>query len=125
MKRFTDGPASWRDKINYVDSNNRVLGFSVERSCCEHFGHAVTKSIPRKDEDLKDYTGFSDADLEPYEFVDEPHINVEGLSHENGGTIALRITAKGQQDLFVVIWNHHNGYYSHGFNTWLEPDGYL
>ncbi len=119
MKRFAK-QAKWESKINYVDSNNRLVGFDVAQSCCEWFGHAVCKTIPKTNQELEDYEGFKEEDLSDYCFVDEEPTTVKEIDVEEGGTLAFRLHAPARPDLFVVIWNHHNGYYSHGFETWRE-----
>jgi hypothetical protein len=116
MKRFTakDTPSSWSEKINYVDQNNRVLGYDMQSSCCESFGHGVyaTPFGPENEDELI-------VDLTPYTFVDEPHSSEESCStYDCGSAVAFRISAPNLPDLYVRLWNSHNGYYSHGFTAW-------
>ena len=116
MKRF-DQVAPWPSKVNYVDANNVVLGFDMERSCCEDFGHAVVGSL----EEAKEVSeGRGDAipwDITAYSFIQEAPANLyDTYAHgEAHAAKAFRIIAPNKPDLFVIIWNHHNGYYSHGF----------
>jgi hypothetical protein len=115
MKCIQENPSSWGDKVNYVDVNNRVLGFSLDQSCCEIFGHGVFVGAG------PDAPSSTD-DIDAYSFVDEPPAEPPagpmGTEGECGGRLAFRITADGKPDLWVHIWNHHNGYYSHGWTSW-------
>lgn len=110
MRVFDGKP--WPGKVNYVDDANKVVGFDSEQSCCENFGHGVFQVIPEST-DVSQY----DVNIEPYRFVDAPPTPCL-VSSDCGGGLAWRIVAPGLPDLFVVIWNHHNGYYSHGFKAW-------
>jgi len=118
MKRFTGAP--WPSKINYVDKNNVILGFANSQDCCEDFGHGVYAKIPTSTQDPE----LDNVDLEPYSFA----ANAKPIdcleSGECGGGLAFKITAKNKKSLYVVIWNHHNGYYSHGF-VWKNEEGSL
>jgi hypothetical protein len=119
MKVFEDGK-SWGRKINYVDENNVVLGFDMDQQCCENFGHGVFANPPQS---LSD-TEIVDVDLANYRFAaDAKPVNCKSYDDEGGG-LAFRIVADGLPDLYVAIWNHHNGYYSHGFN-WKDESGSL
>lgn len=104
MKCF-DQVKPWPNKVNYVDDNNRVLGFDMQSSCCEHFGHGVFSGIPT------DETKDTSVDITAYAFAGERPTDCL-----NGSGLAFRIVAPNAPDLFVVIWNYHNGYYSHGWD---------
>lgn len=112
MQVFDKSTYPWPDKVNYVDSANNVVGFDMYANCCESFGHGVFLSIPTSTDEAK-----ADIDLSPYSFVNENP--TECLPDaDGGGGLAFRIVAEGRPDAYVVIWNHHNGYYSHGFSYW-------
>lgn len=122
-----DCQAPFNSKVNYVDKNNRVVGFDMDSHCCEDFGHMVTTTKPPEDiysscwyEEMSEFVG----DLEPYTFADEGPVDCLDIRDESGGGLAYRIVAKGEPDMWVVIWNHHNGYYSHGFEDWRD-EGWL
>lgn len=119
MKCF-DTDHKWKSKVNYVDENNVVLGYDMSGSCCEVFGHGVFASVPAN---AGDESTPITVDLEPYRFVDEKPTDCLSL-RDNGGGLAFRISAPGLPDLYVVIWNFHNGYYSHGF-TFKDMRGSL
>ena len=121
MKIFTPDN-SFDSKVNFVDENNRVVGFSMAYDCCEKFGYAVCRVIPATSEEAE-MAGEcvpDEATLAPYRFVEEQPSDclTDGADVEGGGGLAFRIAADGQPDMYVVIWNHHNGWYSHGFEYW-------
>lgn len=111
MKIFHKTPTDWESKINFVDVNNRAVGFDMAENCCEDFGCGVASSI-----DSAAMLEKGSYDAEPYSFVDEDPTHMDGF--DCGGYLFFRIVADGLPDLYVVIWNHHNGYYSHGFDSW-------
>lgn len=107
----------WTGKVNYVDANNVVLGFDTERCCCESFGHAVVSSLAEAKEVSEGRADPSPLDITAYSFAQEPPHSVDCSEDcaEYNHALAFRILAPNMRDLFVAIWNHHNGYYSHGF----------
>ena len=114
MKVFTPDNSPWDAKVNYVDKNNRVLGYSMSKSCCESFGHCVLAELPAS-EGAPDDNALSSPVLEPYLFTPEAPTLLSLNDADKGGGLAFRIVADGLSDLWVVIWNFHNGYYSHGW----------
>lgn len=124
MKVFTEED-SFDKKVNYVDENDRFVGYDLYRNCCESFGHAVTtdKEIGEFPDDVPCNVA-KDVDLAPYRFVDEPPDKVKSEDeYTRGGSVFFRIEAPDLPDLYVALWNYHNGYYSHGFESWNVPGG--
>ena len=106
-------------KTNFVDDNNCFVGFDNYQCCCEEFGYLLTKSYKTCEP-----IGLEDAALEVflegYNF-DKLWNKPEGeeiaevvTCNDEGGEVAFRLT-KGEEEIFLVLYNHHNGYYSHGF----------
>lgn len=99
-------------KINFVDENNVVVGYDTEQSCCEKAGYYITPNIIYST-DMKAYI----PNLANYRFdttffqekkMDEPMIE------ENYAVFKLYSIDK-KPDLYLILYNAHNGYYSHGF----------
>ncbi len=112
-------------KINFVDDNNVFVGFDYSQDCCENFGYLLTKveptSIASESLDEEDWPG--------YQFVttffnDAP---LDGL--EDGGAAMFKLAKTGEPDLFLTLYNSHNGYYGHGFTMTVGEatvqDGFL
>lgn len=113
-------------KFNWVDESNRFVGFDSRDHCCERFGWRVLTSKPTGSEE-----GIEEVEPVPwddYSFADEKPTALNGAHYEEGGEVSFRLVAQGRPDLFLSIFNHQNGYYSHGFDYGLgavSGDGYL
>lgn len=114
--------------INLVDEKNRVLGWDAEQDCCEDFSCFLTSFEPfallggaRKAVKLQDY---DTVDLCRC-WLKGTTINMPGWEidpdffKEHADCVWFRLvgTVDGDEtELFVVLKNSHNGYYSHGFS---------
>ncbi|MFA5106681.1 MAG: hypothetical protein WC506_07045 [Candidatus Micrarchaeia archaeon] len=101
-------------KVNFVDKNNRLVGYDMEANCCEDFGWYISAqdACPKGVADVADFG----ENLEPYCFEDvQVFTKREAEEDECGGTATFELTAKGKSPLYLTLYNFHNGYYSHGF----------
>lgn len=114
MKVITNIPLSWGSKVNFVDQNNTVVGYDLDQCCCEHAGWYISET-KRTDTDTEREP--APRDLGPYTFDRAFFEEVEGADVEAGGMVRFRLVADGQPDLFLHIFNSHNGYYGHGFTV--------
>lgn len=134
LKCFIDTP-EFPGKYNFVDDRNVVLGYSAGQNCCETFGYYFTTD--RKiEENAKKYL---DTLKEQHneEFLATPseealkvlrfdkkwfkEFSVDG--YECGNCFAVRLKAKGVKTHYLVLYNYHNGYYSHGFDFTKKKGG--
>jgi hypothetical protein len=109
-------------KFNFVDENNVVVGYDSHQDCCENAAWSYTHNEP---------TTFKFAEIPTPENYDTEAYNFDPAwfreltetrdSLDEGGAVAFRLTAEGKPDLYLVLSNSHNGYYSHGFT--LEVGG--
>lgn len=109
---------NWDKKVNFVDEFNVLVGYDTSHQCCEDFfwhiidNHQWRFGVPIQ----KDTTDF---DLKPYRFdvayFDKKDKYINGSNEENA--VAFRLVADGLPDLYLVLSNSHNGYYSHGFQV--------
>lgn len=103
------------DKVNFVDQNNTLIGYDLSQSCCEHAGWYISES---KRTDTDDKTALSITDgLDGYVFDSDYFEQVEGADVYDGGMVRFRLVEDGKPDLFLHIFNSHNGYYGHGFSV--------
>jgi len=132
MKIF-DKVDGWVEKVNFVDANNVLVGYDTTQNCCEQAGWFISE---KEDNEILE-TGIYD--LEPYSFDTSYFVEVEPKMHGNkdylyscldsGSMVRFKLVAPNKADLFLHIYNSHNGYYSHGFisningKSWKE--GYL
>lgn len=98
-------------KINFVDDANVLVGFDNESCCCESFGHFLSRTMPTKTTD-----GDDKIDAEGYNFDTAFFMEPEPADEyfDCGGMAVFRLT-KGSEEIFLTLYNSHNGYYSHGF----------
>ena len=117
MKFFHHSPTTWSEKWNWVDENNVVLGFDAGQCCCEIFG-SYYHTDPKKPRETA--IELSDDDLEGYRFDPEFHESGNLDDLEEGGSFTVKLVdstgASHQPDVYLTIYNGHNGYYSHGFS---------
>jgi hypothetical protein len=104
----------WPEKVNFVDDKNAFVGFDYESCCCESFGYFLTRQRPQN--------GTTEQDHLPGE--DFPGYNFDTSFHEDdlfpstddsGGSVTFRLVNESGEELFLTLYNHHNGYYSHGW----------
>jgi hypothetical protein len=98
-------------KINFVDRNNVLVGFGYDQSCCEHFGHFFSN-----DENLV-YRGNGSPE-ENHQLNDVADYVFDKTYHAFSGDYGMRfrLVADGAPDLFLTVFNDHNGYYAHGLD---------
>lgn len=118
MRKFEAGR-----KINFVDENNVFVGYDLSQSCCENANWFISEKeenviyddkynenkyneiVRRYDEyNIEDYifhTGY-------FKDVDCPHV-------DEGRMVRFKLIAENKPDLYLHLFNAHNGYYGHGF----------
>jgi hypothetical protein len=106
-------------KINFIDSNNVVLGYDMNQSCCEDADYLFTDNS-KEAEDAVVYNLDNRESPDQSDFVfDVDYIEeIDNGSLDSGGMVAFKMVAEGKE-MFVVLYNCHNGYYGHGFNMEL------
>ena len=118
MKIFKQDQTTWewRNKVNFVDENNVVLGYDLSQCCCETAGWFLSDSptptaadMSANNQVLKYEEEWS---FDP-EFFQETKEG-EGLGLDSGAIATFRIV-NGVRQAFIHLYNCHNGYYSHGF----------
>lgn len=115
MKIFTGNESSWQEKVNFVDENDVFVGYDMEQDCCEHADWFIANKITPysyDDEDKKEVP-----DVEAYSFDKDFFQTVESQDLDEGGMVAFRLVADGKPDLYLHLFNAHNGYYGHGFEV--------
>jgi hypothetical protein len=103
-------------KINFVDDNNVFVGFDYEQTCSESFGYTFSDKKPSSYGEFKQIEE-SEIELESYEF--DTYFFQTLQDGDCGGNATFRLTnglyGDKQKEIFLTIFNTHNGYYSHGF----------
>lgn len=152
MKIFIKTGVAW-DKINFVDEDNRVIGWDAEQICCEAHSARLTAKMPTlkvnpqgsivddpddmSEEELKRHLNLETV-YRATKWVEVTNVTMTLNRLENatldlpsyridpeffkriGEAVVFRLVGQSRcgdtDELFVVLENHHNGYYSHGFS---------
>jgi hypothetical protein len=116
MKVFEGDTSSYYSKVNFVDSNDVFVGYDTVQECCEDAGWFVAPDITPYDYDTE-RNGLCGHSVEDYIFDTNFFTEVESDSLDGGGQVAFRLIAEGKPDLYLHLFNSHNGYYGHGFEV--------
>jgi len=99
-------------KINFVDSNNVLVGFDYSQNCCENFGYSILKKPAETFNQV--INGESpDYIAECYSF--DTTFNEVTVWGDEEYSVLFRLISPRKIDLYLYLYNAHNGYYSHGF----------
>ena len=121
MKVFTNTPR-YSERWNAVDDNNVFVGFDYGSCCCESFKAAFYRKVPDKDiwVEMQDDEFKADNtyafDIKFFENSGIPGIH-DDQDFDNGGCVKFRAMNAEGEEIFLVLENTHNGYYSHGFEA--------
>lgn len=99
---------------NWVDKNNVVLGFRNEPDCCEIFGYRYYTKPPTNMEEFDTFDYSEDEVLDDFNF-DTTYFEEFSDSYDGGSNAIFKLVSK-DKTLYLLIYNHHNGYYGHGWN---------
>ena len=132
MIRVFNCSSIWPGKVNFVDSNNVLVGYNLSASCCEHAHWTITEH--EDGSGLGCYSGDEGAvaefNIDSYSF-DPTFFKIVDSSYDCQAVVFRlqhdcfhypRGLPEGEPvELFLRLENNHNGYYSHGF-TFLSRD---
>jgi hypothetical protein len=106
--------SGWGNRLNVIDENNVFVGFDFESSCCENFGYVFTDKKPVSEVDFSDQKS---VEFKHEDFVFDPEYfeKLTGSWLNEGGAVSFRLINKQGSEIFLVLYNCHNGYYGHGF----------
>ncbi len=111
MKVFT-GENSFPQKVNFIDDNNVSVGYDIDQCCCEHADWFIAEKITPYDFDMELN---KPTELPGYEFDPRFFQSAENGELDEGRIITFRLVAEEKPDLYLHLFNAHNGYYGHGF----------
>lgn len=123
MKIFNN-TEPWKEKVNFVDENNVVLGYDMGSQCCESFGwfiaNRVVSTMVEYNQLNQTFDGddYTDWRFDPHFFqdiVDESGYDIEAMA------IFRIVNQTTGESRYIHLYNMHNGYYSHGF-TFNQSD---
>ena len=106
-------------KYNFVDENNVFVGYDSRQDCCEDANWFLHKE---PQEDLKN-NDCDNLDWENWEFDTTYFEEVSGDYFESGGMVIFRLVRKDNGDqMYLHLYNCHNGYYGHGFEMKINDE---
>lgn len=121
-KTTTSYMSSWQNKVNFVDKNNVIVGYDLTQDCCEDADWfistaPITNQIPK--EKHKDTYDVEDFNFDPnYRILIKGDWSDYDRSFlDEGGMVIFRLVDSVGNELFLHLYNAHNGYYSHGFTV--------
>lgn len=110
------------DKVNFIDENNIFVGYDLSQFCCENadwfLSDKVVSAMPEESEfnqdfDVSDYAFdkdfFQEVELEADKYGD--------TDLDSGAMVAFKLVNKEGKEMFLHLFNIHNGYYGHGFEV--------
>ena len=119
MRVFEKG-SGWNDRVNFVDDKNVFVGFNTSQCCCESFGWFLTRNKPVADVETPDSEKLEGNDFPGFNFDTTFNEGELYPDHDGGGSVTFRLANDSGEEIFLTLYNHHNGYYGHG---WEMRDG--
>jgi len=120
MRIFEGDTSSWGSKVNFVDDAGVFVGFDLEKSCCEEAGWCLATAILPFNE-ATDAAFEPVQDVDKYSFDRDFFVSVADPALDEGNMVVFKLQASALPDLYLHIYNAHNGYYGHGVT--VEHDG--
>ena len=124
MITIFDRTEKFPGKVNFIDDRNNLIGFDMESSCCEDFGWLIEGT------DLSNKKDGGVFKLENYSF-NKYSFKINRCNDDEGGEIIITLRGKKRKsfiesvklpNLYLHIFNNHNGYYSHGFELSIDDE---
>ena len=118
--------ANFEKKVNFVDENNVFVGYDLGQHCCEDADWFIDYSISSNIENERE--------------SDTPLVNVARLVKDyvfdasffkeiterddlhDGAMAVFKLVSSSKEDLYLHLYNIHNGYYSHGFEVKVKGE---
>lgn len=115
-------------KVNFIDENDIFVGYDTYQCCCENAGWFIADSVMNTDELLDEFLDSPFGKITPdvEDFVFDPSYGETFTSVlDDGGIAVFRLVNSDGYAIFLHLYNAHNGYYGHGFesNTILGDGG--
>jgi hypothetical protein len=107
----------YSEKVNFVDENNVFVGYDTDQSCCEHADYFISDKEENEDRDNQGILeGLEDYIFDTNYFKEvEPKADNYGSCLDAGRMVRFKLVANNKPDLYLHLYNSHNGYYGHGF----------
>lgn len=110
--------------VNFIDKNDCFVGFGTLRYCCEIAGFTVVDDLAKLQEDPINHNPLSldgywfDTSIQPIEDLIVPWVY-------DGDVVAFTCVNEAGDIRYLVLYNEHNGYYHHGWETSWGCEGFI
>ena len=118
--KILDSYEKYGGHVNFIDDNDVFVGYDIHQDCCEEADwYIVDRIIPYSygwsDDHIPQPDGVPDVcdysfDLDFFQNVQSDHLDA-------GEMVVFKLVAKDKPDLYLHLYNCHNGYYGHGFEV--------
>ncbi len=105
-------------KINFVDENNVFVGYDMGQDCCELADWFISEKAGKNIINEKEVK--NTPDILEYSFDAQYFQEVDSPDVDEGRMVRFKLVAKDKPDLYLHIFNAHNGYYGHGFEATIN-----
>lgn len=108
------------DKINFVDSNNNLVGYDTADDCCAHGFYFIAPEIIKEGSDMQEdnpIPDLSDYVFDTSFFHDQRDAHDDYNATEPDNSVVFRMISLHHPHLYLHLYNSHNGYYSKGFEA--------
>ena len=110
---------SWSDSVNFIDENDNFVGFDMNSNCCEDFGWYITY------EPIGFSSSYNVKELTERELVGFKFDTTFVDDYDFDETVVFRLVSDQGGVAYLHLYNSHNGYYSHGWESNFAGDGCL
>lgn len=103
--------------VNWVDGNNRLVGFDFSSQCCEMFGYKYCKfDFDVEAEYVENGRWSSINAFDDVDTSENPDLSNAFFAEEQPFAKDGKFKIEGSPDCnWLILYNHHDGYYCHGF----------
>ncbi|WNL63367.1 hypothetical protein [Citrobacter phage Tr1] len=109
---------SFSDSVNFIDKNDNFVGFDMNSQCCEQYGWFFAREIFNVD-DIQSEDEMTEEQLKGY-FFDTTFVDTS-----DSDCVVFKIINEHGSVAFLHLFNDHNGYYSHGWESSFNGKGYI
>lgn len=104
------------ERLNFIDDQDNFVGFDDTNGCCAHGDWFISEV--EQTEVTDDYSKGQQIKEYPDYFFDEAFF--KEVSIGEGSMVIFKLKSyRGKPELFLHLFNQHNGYYARGFKSVL------
>lgn len=115
----------WPTKVNFIDDRGTALGFDTQDDCCANGGWYIADKPDQHGSEIEEAFKMESSIMEGWRFDPsyfKEYPEADG-SYDEGDRHEYRIVHEDSgKEKFITLYNHHNGYYSKGFEFRCDWD---